>query len=192
MGHGGLKLYRGDETDEELGLLEKADEQFYAGRACDLCGEEFYFTDEVFLLEVAEAAEENGVFFHDHMTNEEGEYLYVPYVMHLVCWEEVLEEVDEIIADQPVVETDEFIEKCSRCRSGIGNFDPFIASTFGELRMSPRQPNGEPTAMFTKLSTMTPVCIPCITHVIEDYFEEWEELLEFLPEERPEGDNEDE
>lgn len=194
MGLDRLNLARGDDSVEE-----EEDEDYdkmpwrQSGRECDCCGEGLPYTEEVFVLEVVEAASENGQIFHDILRDDDGDCLYTPYMMHLACWEEVLEYIDEAIADQPPAEAQDAILKCSRCESTIGNFEPFVASTFGEIGVSNRQPSGQPSATFQPMASVTPICLLCIAHVVEDHMDEWEELLESLPEiEYPEGEQEDE
>lgn len=193
MGLDRLNLARGED------LVEEEDEDYdrmpwrQSGRECDCCGEGLPYNEEVFVLEVVEAARENGQIFHDVLHDEDGDNLYPPYMMHITCWEEVLEYIDEAIADQPPAEAEDAILKCSRCESTIGNFEPFVASTFGEIGVSERSPSGKPSAVFKPMASVTPVCLLCIAHVVEDHMDEWEELLESLPEiEYPEGEKEDE
>jgi hypothetical protein len=182
-----------EEDEEEEEEEDEIPPHRRTGRECDCCGEGLVYCDEVFVLEVVEAARENGRIFHDILRDEEGDYLYRPYMMHIECWEEVLECIDEAIADQPPMKAKEAILKCSRCESAIGNFEPFVASTFGEIGVSGRSPSGKPSAVFQPMSDITPVCLLCIAHVAEDHLDEWEELLESLPEiEYPEGEQEDE
>jgi hypothetical protein len=175
-----------DEDEDELPPWRQS------GRECDCCGEGLPYCEEVFVLEIAEAAGENGQIFHDILRDDEGEYLYRPYMMHVACWEEVLEAIDEAIADTPPAEAEQAILTCSRCESTIGNFEPFVASTFGEISVSDRRPSGKPSAFFEPMSSVTPVCLLCIQHVVEDHLDEWEELLEALPEIEYPGEKEDE
>ena len=198
MGLDRLNLYGGPALEEE----EEEDEDSIpphrqSGRECDCCGEGLPYAEEVFVLEVMEAAEENGQLFHDILRDDvEGDYLYRPYMMHIACWEEALEAIDEAIADRPPMEAEDPILKCSRCESTIGNFEPFVASTFGEISVSERSPSGQPSAVFEPMGNITPVCLMCIVHVVDDHLDEWEELVELLPEdddeEESEGDEDNE
>lgn len=191
MGLDRLELLReaAEEEDEE----DEAPPWYrQTGRECDCCGEGLLYCDEVFVLEVMEAAKEGDQVFFDILHDDDGDYLYRPYMMHLECWEEVLEAIDEAVADQPPMEAEDAIMECSRCESTIGNFEPFVASTFGEINVSDRRPSGQNSAVFTRMGHITPVCTLCIRHVVEDHLDEWEELLEMLPEiERPTGEQED-
>lgn len=193
MGHDRLNLARGEDSDEEEDEDYDKEPWRQSGRECDCCGEGLPYAEEVFVLEVVEAAGENGQVFHDILRDDEGDYLYRPYMMHITCWEEVLECIDEAIADQPPAEAQEAILKCSRCEGTIGNFEPFVASTFGEIGVSGRQPSGKPSAVFQPMGSVTPVCLLCIVHVVDDHLDDWEELVESLPDiEYPEGEKEDE
>lgn len=180
MGHDRLALWRGD-NEEEAGYSAGARDGG-SGRECDCCGEELFLTDEVFVLEVSEAVRENNQFFSDFLRDEEGDYQFRPYMMHFACWEEVLEELYEATRDQPPMYAEDLVLKCTCCESTIGSFEPFIASTFGEIKASARQPSGQRSAVFEPLDGLKPVCLLCIVHVIDDHFEDWEELVELVPE----------
>lgn len=189
MGPNRLSLYR-EEAEEDK---DEIPPHRHTGRECDCCGEGLLYADEVFVLTIAEAAEENGQVFQDFLRDEDGDYRYQPYMMHLECWEEVLDYIDDATADQPPMEAEDGIMKCSRCTSTIGNFEPFVAATFGEISVSERSPNGLPSATFEALNNVTPVCLACIVHVIDDHFDEWEELVELLPQDYlPQGEHDDE
>lgn len=176
MGHDRLTFLR--QAPEE----EQDDDFWYkSGRECDGCGDELSFTDEIFVLEVTEAAQEGGQFFFDLVRGDDDEPAYAPYVMHLECWEEALSVMQEATADTPPVEAENPILTCSCCESQIGNFEPFVASTFGELHVSKRAPNGRPTPTVEQLGHMKPVCLLCIVHVIDDHFDEWEDLVDLMP-----------
>lgn len=165
-------------SDEEE--VDEQDEKFWykSERECDGCSETLTYTDEIFVLEVVEAAVENSTLFLDVLHDEEGGDLFPPYLMHLECWEEALEVIKEVVEDQPPMECEEAILKCTQCESMIGQFEPFISAQFGEIHVSSRSPSGRNTGTVQRLGTRSPVCLLCIRHVIEDHFEEWEDLLE--------------
>lgn len=181
MGHDRLTfLQREAEYDDEEDEYDKEPWR-QSGRDCDCCGEGLPYCEEVFVLEVMEAAGEGGQIFHDVLLDEDGDHRYRPYMMHLQCWEAVLEHIDEATADQPPMEAEGGILKCSRCASTIGNFEPFVGATFGEISVSERSPSGLPSAAFTPMGRLTPVCLSCIVHVIDDHLDDWEELVELYP-----------
>ena len=176
-----------EEDDDEIPPWQQS------GRECDCCGEGLPYCEEVFVLEIAQAANEGGQLFHDILRDDDDEYLYRPYMMHVGCWEELLDAIDEAMADQPPLEANDAILACSRCQSTIGTFEPFMTATFGEIAASNRFPSGIKSARFEPLSSMNPVCLYCVQHVTEDHLDEWEELLDDLPEcPRPEGEHNDE
>lgn len=173
---------------------EQDDDSWYkAGRECDECGDEFSFNDEIFVLEVKEATVENGELFMELIQGDDGKPAYVTQVLHLECWEDAIEFMRDAMADTPPVTAEEPIMTCSCCESEIGKFEPFVASTFGEIQCSKRAPNNQSTTTIERLGQMKPVCLLCIAHVLEDHFAGWEELAELTPdvEDADEDDNEE-
>lgn len=184
--------------DEDPVLEEPEDDDYDSNwyrktnRECDGCGDPLCYADEIFILEVSEATMENGQFFMDVLHDDEGNYLYRPYVMHLECWEEAVEMIEEIVADNPPMECDNGLLLCHCCQSTIAHFEPFVSSQFGEIHVSQRSPSGMATETLERIGHMKPVCIACIVHVVDDHFDEWEELVEMLPEyDRPTGENDE-
>ena len=121
-------LQEEEENEDEEGLQEVI---FGSQHECPCCQERILYTDEVFLLEVVEAAQDNGELQVQALLCDDGDYQFMPFVLHFSCWEEVLECIREEREDEPPVEHPEGILVCSCCESTIGPFEPFVAATCG-------------------------------------------------------------
>jgi hypothetical protein len=144
---------------------------------CPCCQEMLVYTDEIFLLEVTQAAQDGGQILTEPLLGIDGDYQFEPYMLHFQCWEEMQEQIQDMVRDQPPMECEDGILYCSCCKSTIGNFEPFVAVTFGEIQVSQRTPNGEPADKMLRLAPMDPVCLACIVNVFEENFDDWEELF---------------
>lgn len=172
-----VKIDHEEETEEDEGVPNT---WFQSGHICTCCGDKLAYTDEVFLLEVVEAAQDHGQILCEPITTDEGDYEFEPLMVHLECWEEAIEQIRELREDEPPVESMDGILVCAQCQSSIVSFEPFVSATFGEIHVSQRKPNGEYADKMEKLAPMCPTCMPCMVRVIEDYFDDWEGLLEML------------
>ena len=150
---------------------------FETQHMCPCCQEYLVYTDEVYLVEVTEAAQDGGRIATQPMISDEGDYLYEPYIMHFQCWEEVLEQIREATQDQPPVECVDGILFCKCCGSTIGNFEPYVAAYIGEIRVSQRSPNLTKNDKIERYPDADPICLACIVHVFEEHFEDWEDLF---------------
>lgn len=154
------------------------DPKFFETRhMCPCCQEYIVYTDEVFLVEVTEAAQEGGQILTQPLQGDDGDYSFEPYLMHLMCWEEVLEQMREATQDTPPVECIDGILYCKGCMSTIGSFEPFVAAYLGEIRVSHRNPNLVKDDKFEKNPNFDSYCLACIVHVFEEHFEDWEDLF---------------
>ena len=150
-------------------------------RYCDKCAENIAFTEEVYALHIRSA--------HNNMQGEmevtevtfDNEVVFSPYLLHARCWEIVIEEIREIMADIPPHGATNPILICTICESLIDERDAFIETMFAEVHISPRSPSGMATDCLTPMHSPEPVCLECMSHVIEEYFSTWEDLLAFLP-----------
>jgi hypothetical protein len=164
-------------TDEEL---RENNALFRSSHSCAACQEHLIYTDEVFLLEVSEAVQVDGQIVFSPQLSTEGDYLFEPLLLHLECWEEIVEQIREMREDDPPVECENGILFCRECESTIGPQEPFINATFGEIQVSNRCPNGVVGDRFTPMAKPMHVCMACMVFVIEDYLDNWEDLLEAL------------
>lgn len=176
MGYGGVGLLSGDELPDDSTW-------FKSGRSCDGCEQDIAYTEEVVVASVMEAMEENGQVFTDILRDEDDQdYQFAPYVMHVECWEGILSDIEEAVADELPVPAQEVVLVCMCCESEIGPQEPFVGTQFGELRVSRRSPEGVPTPTVEELGRMKPVCLLCIVRVIDDHLPDWEDLADLAPE----------
>lgn len=160
-----------EEDEEEVRSI------FETNHLCPCCQDYVLYTDEVYLLEITEAAKDGNQIVSQPLMCDDGDYLYEPYILHFMCWEEVLEQMREITADQPPAESPDGILKCQVCESTIGNFEPFLAANCAEIHVSQRSPNGEKSDRVAKNGGMDAICLPCLVHVFDQHFEDWEDLF---------------
>ena len=164
-------------SDEDL----KESNQWYASaHICAGCQECLTYTDEIFLLCVSESEQRDGQIVTSPITDASGEYRFPPLILHIECLEELMEQVYQLRGDEPPVECMNGIIFCDSCSSTIGPLEPYVTSTFGELHVSQRRPNGESTDTIEQLSAPTAICMACMVYVVQDYLEDWDDLLEAL------------
>jgi len=168
-----LLLRREEEDDDEI--------DYRSEQECPCCQELILYTAEVFLLEIDQAAIVNGDLVIEPIQDAEGDYQFRPYILHLECMEEVIEQIREATEDQPPVAAEDPVLQCSQCGSTINQLEPFAASTFAEVQVSQRRPGGDAAEKILALDNAKPICLACMVHVIEDHFEDWEDLLDMLP-----------
>ena len=159
-----------DEDEEERQIFETK-------HMCPCCQEYLTYTDEVYLLEITEAAKDGEQIATQPLLAEDGDYRYEPYILHFMCWEEVIEQMREAAQDQPPVECADGIMLCQICNSTIGNFEPFLGASYAEIYVSQRSPSGEKADKVMRFGGMDAICLACVVHVFEDHFEDWEDLF---------------
>ena len=172
-----LRLLPRRVESDEYEEAEEPPKAFQSRQECHACHERLTYTDEIYQLEVVEAARENGQIECQPLLCDDGDYQFTPLLVHLECWETIVEQIQESRQDDPPVESPTGILICSCCESTIGSFEPFVSSTFGEIHVSQRGPSGQPAETICHLASRRPVCLSCMVYVIEDYFDEWEDLF---------------
>lgn len=141
---------------------------------CPRCDEEVFQESELVAMEVA-------VYRTDGKpvriaTDDNGNYAFPPYLLHLECWEWMESEAREESADRPP-ETSHPLHKCHICEERLDDSDPCVSITGGELRES--RVDG---LTFRRQGAPVIVCVLCLATEIEDHLCGWEELPEFLTE----------
>lgn len=187
-----LRLLNQADVDKDVEEEEEENGWCKSTLVCPCCQEPIMYTDEIFLLEVTESAQDGGQIVTQSVLDDEGDYRYPPSVVHLECWEEMLEQIREGTEDAPPVACENGILFCWQCESTIGSFEPYVSLTFGEVHVSHREPNGQFTEHLERLKRADAVCLSCMVHVVEDYLDDWEDLFENLPlhDEEDEEENE--
>lgn len=165
-----------NEDDEIKKLIYKT------GHVCDCCGEWLYYNDEVIVLEISECAKDPTGPKWQPIYGEDGDYQYAPYLMHLECWEEIIEEVKELLEEHEIgMEADHPVLPCWVCSSDIAAFEPYAAASFGELQVSQRCPSNKSVDRIQRMGHPKAVCLACVSYAAPTHFEAWEDLFEFLP-----------
>ncbi len=145
---------------------------------CDSCGKTFTSTDEVFQSTIRYVVGAGTRFEQRHVTDTDGDIRFLPILMHLECWEEVVEELREQIEDQPPTEDADSVLYCTLCGSGVREWEYYARLHIGELHRSLRAPDGEHLWKFTRVDTGngTLVCIGCMSTIHDDVLEIWEDV----------------
>jgi hypothetical protein len=150
-------------------------EMYRTPHSCASCEDDLFLTDELVLVQVVYP---NFVGTHVEcydIDNGQGGFVHEPYFLHLDCWESLMEELDELTEDTPPILDPLSIYDCSHCKSGIRAWETSCLVTPGELRYSPRVPNGVHTIHFDNcLGEPQLMCISCILRMNEEVFEMWE------------------
>lgn len=119
------------------------DERFWSRTdvPCSACDEKLSFTEEVVLIQVIQPVlHEGGVVYHHPVVDEYGDYLYWPHVLHFSCWENIYNEVQEMVENAPPIEDHYSPWKCGCCGSGIRSNEYALSWALGEYHASRRQP----------------------------------------------------
>ncbi len=154
---------------------DELEEMYITPHACAYCDDWLYITDELILVQVVYTN-----FLEDHIEcydidDGQGGFVYDPWFYHLDCWESVMEELDALTEGQPPVVDPLGHYDCSQCGSGIRAWETSCLVTPGELRRSPRAPNGVPGIHFDNcLGDPQLLCISCSLQLNDEVFEMWD------------------
>ena len=167
-----------DEVEVQWELDEPTDyePQLDSGHVCAYCADELELLDEIYLLEIAHVAADQGALHFFTVQGANGDYQFMPHMFHLQCWEELVEDLKDLIEDEPPLPIAEVpIHQCAWCKSPMPNWATVALLHFGELRRSDRTPNGEREHFFCQVGESDKViCTHCIERVNEDLLEMWE------------------
>lgn len=190
MGFGHVAYLAGGEQyqqpDEDDDATEASNLIFKSQQECTHCGDTILYTDELFLLELqtAKRFEENPMGC-ELLVDEEGDFMFPPYLLHLECWESILEEIREKCEDKPPTNSTDPVLICTVCCSMIGHQEVFVLASFGEVHASQRRPTDEVTDQFNRIGAPTCVCLECIVSVIDECLPDWDDLPDYMPEYAP-------
>jgi hypothetical protein len=164
-------------TDEEWALQLLINE---SAHACAYCKEDIHSVEELKLLQVVYVDCVNNETAFYTIDNGWGEYEYKPQLFHFMCWEEIQEELVDILdgqeslfdPDGPCVCT------CNGCAVSINPWEIVGIISFGELRRSKRTPNGESTFYFDDCNSVPDVlCSSCLAATNHEVLEMWTEAV---------------
>lgn len=107
--------------------------------------------------------------------SDDGDYLYEPCFFCEDCWNSVLADLEELLADEPPVADEHSSFECNVCKSGIRVGELFGVATEGEMQMGARCPEGQGHPRFVGLERSTPlfICIACLNRLERDVAEMW-------------------
>lgn len=162
-------------------------------RRCECCNVRIPYTEDVCLLEVGEAAIEDGRVVWQPLEDKEGDYKYEPLMLDLMCAEELLDNMMAEVADYPPPPPHRRSQlHCRVCEHPIAQMYPMVAFTYGELQVTQRR--GTMTDArdlkynsdkFEKLSETFSVCLECMAFVVDEHLDVWAVVLDDLEVERP-------
>lgn len=161
-------------------------------RECPYCGDWIGYTEELFLLQVCSARMTEGQLDWGPMMADNGvHFRYLPHLFHFKCWETILDDVRQMTEDVPPHDAKDPVMICTVCSSLIGAEEAFITVTYTELQVSRRCPSGTITDALEHMGTPEPICLECVSNVVEEHFPAWEDIFYDMPEgylddERPE------
>lgn len=144
-------------------------------RVCAQCGEPLLFTEEVWLLTIVLPHIHENQLLLTPCLDDEGEFLYDPYLVHFSCWEEIEEDLREEVENTPPIVDGLAPLRCKICESSIREWELAAAFSLGELHVSKKSP--EPTGRgiaFVPSGEPDLVCLYCMHLINEDHLEFWE------------------
>lgn len=147
---------------------------YRTGVECASCGENIFYTDEVFLISiVCPIISVEGVIY-EVLQADNGDFLYEPRIMNLECWEEVEEELRNKVEDIPPILDMRAVLECSVCESGIRERESVGLIQFGEIHCSQRNPNLSSTNTFeTYDNDPDIICLSCIRFLNDEVNTLW-------------------
>jgi hypothetical protein len=166
-----------EEEEEE----EDPGEWAIPNMGCASCGETLHYTEEIFHISVCYAVN-NGTetIIAPYICDEgefEGDYYYEPLFFEFSCWEDVMEELREMVDDAPPVNHKDELLACDFCKCSICEFENFATAYIGEVHVSKRMPNGMPASIFETISKPYIICIGCLNLINDHSIDLWDEEL---------------
>lgn len=170
-------------SDFELEEEEVPEDLWYRTHLiCASCEEYLHFDEEIIAIIVVQGQyvvlpdEQTGkpkgrIEFYAALDEEE-DFAYESLLIYFDCWEEICDEYQQLITDEPRLRsgpTD--ICRCRFCHVGIGPFQEFARVILGEVIVSERR---KQTA-FKEVEggSPEPVCLECMGRINEQCIELW-------------------
>jgi len=154
---------------------DELEELLQTPHICASCEEQLFTTDELVLIQAVYPNVVDGEVQFYQLDDGFGHFEYEPMFLHLDCWEELAEELYELMEDAPPMLDVLSLFECTVCKSGIRPWETSCLVTPGELRHSPRSPTGNPMFYFDPcLGDATLLCASCTVRLNEEVFEMWE------------------
>lgn len=143
---------------------------------CAQCEDHLIYVEDTFVVQVMRPEIVDGAVQLVPLLDEDGDFLYEPYILHFKCFESIWEDLKEEIADAPPVADDLGVLYCDCCGSAIREYEPVMTATISELLRSKRapsnikglteiQPSGDPEVF----------CLWCLSTINENWLTFWDE-----------------
>jgi hypothetical protein len=144
---------------------------------CAACDDPLCLTEEVVVITVVLPVIEATNFFYAPAEADDNDFLYEPRFCCYECWEDVVNELSEMLDNTPPIEEISAVVLCSVCKSGICLGEVMGLGTMGEFQCSQRSPEIAATTIFDAQDPdPTPICVACLRKLSEDYLDLWESV----------------
>lgn len=161
---------------------EIEDEELYrtvmqTDHGCAACAETLCFTDEVVVITIVVPTIEGTEFKYAPAEADDGDFLYEPRFCCYECWEDVGNELAELLENTPPIEEITAVTLCKICKSGICMGEITGLVTMGELQCSQRSPDIAATTTFDAQDPDPAVlCVSCMQKLSDQYLDLWESV----------------
>ncbi len=156
--------------------VEEEDELQPTEQVCGQCEDDLIFEEDVIIVEVMSPRIVDGRVELIPVMDELGNFAYDVYFLHYKCWEEILEEWKEEIADTPPVVDQDQLLQCCCCAGSIREYETVMTTTLGELTRSKRSPSGGGHGLHLERNEAPDVlCIWCLSMINTHWLTFWEE-----------------
>lgn len=152
------------------------------GHICGDCGKELKYTEECWLLQIAQPQRIDSKTVYHVVIDEldaSGDFLFDPYFFCFNCFENLYEGHKSEIEDEPPVKDEESPFECVCCGSGIREWEYAGTFSVGEFHPSKRAPNGVRGPHFTPTCEPELICLYCLVLINEGFIAMWDELTQF-------------
>jgi len=143
---------------------------------CTTCEEPLRFAEEVAQVGISHAFHNGREVIVIPLLQEEGDYSYEPHFLDFNCFENLGEQLREMVKDAPPIKHEEALLYCDYCDCAICEWEIFGTVYLGEIHVSPRKPYGYTIPTFVS-SSPDPyvICIGCLLLLNEHEVELWDQ-----------------
>lgn len=108
---------------------------------------------------------------------DDGDFLYEPRFLEYECWEDVVDELYNLLNDNPPIIEDGAVASCRICESSILPNEVTGLATKGEIQWSPRTPEYIATHTFDAQDPRPDaICISCLKKLSAEYLNLWDSV----------------
>lgn len=150
------------------------------GHVCASCSEDISVLEDLCLLQVVCPVYVDGKYQYRDVTNAKGVYAYDPVFFQRGCWGDICDSLLTAVEDREAiaaVDTTHKAHVCFACGSDILLNEVIGLLTSGDIRKSPRKPNGEHTHFFKEGEIGADIiCIACLYELNQQVITMWDGL----------------